>query len=125
MTLDTNPELPSNEDNILLYETESGDFRMEVRLVDETVWLSLNQMAELFQRDKSSISKHIKSIFEEVELEKDSVVAKYATTAADLKTYQVEHERYRDRLLNVPTDDEKDYIESTERDLQGHREKVS
>lgn len=91
MTLDPNSELPSNEDHILLYETESGDFRMEVRLVGETVWLSLNQMAELFQRDKSSISRHIRSIFEEGELQKDSVVAKYATTAADGKTYQVEY----------------------------------
>ena len=56
----------------------------------ETVWLSLNQMADLFQRDKSVISRHIKNVFEEGELVRDSVVAESATTAADGKTYQVE-----------------------------------
>jgi hypothetical protein len=61
-----------------------------VRLKDETVWLSLNQLADLFQRDKSVISKHLKNIFEEGELPPDSVVANFATTAADGKTYQVD-----------------------------------
>jgi len=56
----------------------------------ENVWLSLNQLAELFQRDKSVISRHIKSIFEEGELKQDRVVANFAT-AADGKTYQVEY----------------------------------
>lgn len=76
---------------ILLYRTEDGDSRIDVRMVDETVWLSLNQMAELFQRDKSTISRHINNVFEEGELERSSVVANFATTAADGKTYQVEH----------------------------------
>lgn len=76
---------------VLLYKTDDGGTRIEVRLVGETVWLSLNQMAELFQRDKSVISKHISNLFEEKELHESSVVAKYATTAADEKTYQVEH----------------------------------
>ena len=55
------------------------------------MWLSLKQMAELFQRDKSVISRHIENVFEEGELPRDAVVAKFATTAGDGKTYQVEH----------------------------------
>ena len=81
----------ASSSQILLYQTEDRRTRIEVRLEGETVWLSLNQIAELFQRDKSVISKHMRNIFEEGELVRDSVVAKYATTAADRKTYQVEH----------------------------------
>ena len=58
---------------------------------EDTVWLSLEQMAELFQRDKSTISRHIKNIFEEGELQRNSVVANFATTASDRKTYQVDY----------------------------------
>ena len=83
----TKPQPPA----LLLYQTEDGQTRLDVALRGETVWLSLNQLAELFQRDKSSISRHIKNIFEEGELPEASVVACFATTAADGKTYQVEH----------------------------------
>ena len=76
---------------ILLYQAEDGNTHIEVKMVDETVWLSLDQMAELYQRDKSTISRHIKNIYSEGELVRDSVVAKFATTAADGKTYQVEY----------------------------------
>jgi hypothetical protein len=76
---------------ILLYQTEDLRTRIEVRLQNETVWLSLNQMAELFQRDKSVISRHIRNVFDEGELTREAVVANYAITAADGKTYQVEH----------------------------------
>lgn len=65
---------------ILLYQTPDGESRIEVRLQGETVWLSLDQMAELFQRNKSTISRHIKNVFEEGELNKEVVVAKFATT---------------------------------------------
>ncbi len=65
---------------ILLYQTPDGEARIEVRLQGETVWLSLEQMAELFQRNKSTISRHIKNVFEQGELEKTMVVAKFATT---------------------------------------------
>lgn len=85
----SNEPLPQSE--IILYQTEDGRTRIECRFEDETVWLSLNQMAELFQRDKSVISRHIKNVFEEGELVRDSVVAESATTAADGKTYQVEY----------------------------------
>lgn len=76
---------------IILFQTEDGQARIEVRLVNETVWLSAGQMADLFQRDKSVISRHIQNVFEEGELKRDPVVAFFATTAADGKTYQVEH----------------------------------
>ena len=79
------------EGEIILYTTPEGTTRVEVFFQDETFWLSLNQIAELFQRDKSVISKHISNIFKEGELQYASVVAKFATTAADGKTYQVEH----------------------------------
>ncbi|PKM03427.1 MAG: hypothetical protein CVV16_08975 [Gammaproteobacteria bacterium HGW-Gammaproteobacteria-6] len=73
---------------IAIYESDSG--RISVTLERETVWLSLQQMAELFARDKSVISRHLRNVFAEGELERQAVVAKNATTAADGKTYQVE-----------------------------------
>ena len=63
----------------LLYTTEDGVAKLEVRMVDETIWLSLTQMAELFQRDKSVISRHIKNIYEEGELVPQATVANFAT----------------------------------------------
>ena len=76
---------------ILIYQTEDGLTKIEVELRGETVWLSLEQMAELFQRDKSTVSRHIKNVFSDGELDRNSVVAKYATTATDGKVYQVDH----------------------------------
>lgn len=81
----------NNNTELLMYQTEDGKTKIEVRMEDETVWLSLNQMAELFQRDKSVISRHIKNIFSEGELDEKSVVANFATTAADGKTYNVDY----------------------------------
>ena len=75
----------------LLCQTEDGQTRLEVAFRGETCWLSLNQLAELFQRDKSVISRHIKNLFDEGELVRGSVVAKFATTAADGKSYQVDY----------------------------------
>lgn len=75
--------------NLVIFE--SGDQPVQVRLEGETVWLSLQQLAELFERDKSVISRHLKNIFDTNELERVSVVARNATTAADGKTYQVEY----------------------------------
>ena len=73
----------------LLYQTPDGDSQIEVKLQDDTVWLSLDQMAELFQRNKSTISRHVKNVLEDGELEEKEVVAFFATTAADSKTYSV------------------------------------
>ena len=70
----------SKSSSDLFIKTPDGESRIEVRLQNETVWLSLDQMAELFQRNKSTISRHIKNVFEEGELNKEVVVAKNATT---------------------------------------------
>lgn len=75
--------------NIILYQTPDGQSKIEVTLSGDTVWLTADQMAELFQRNKSTISRHIKNVFEEGELQADSVVAFFATTATDNKKYQV------------------------------------
>ena len=69
-----------NKGQIILYQTPDGESKIEVTLANETVWLTADQMAELFQRNKSTISRHIKNVFEEGELSKEVVVAKYATT---------------------------------------------
>lgn len=68
-----------NKGEIIIYQTEDGITKLSVNLQDETVWLSLDQMAELFQRDKSTISRHIKNVFEEGELSQSSTVANFAT----------------------------------------------
>ncbi len=73
---------------IAIYQSPTGT--VDVRLDGDTVWLSLQQIADLFGRDKSVISRHLRNVFNEGELERPSVVAKNATTAADGKTYQVE-----------------------------------
>lgn len=82
-----NSEFPKG--NILLYQTQDGETKIEVTLSQDTVWLTADQMAELFQRNKSTISRHIKNVLESGELEENSVVAKNATTASDGKTYTV------------------------------------
>jgi len=82
---------PPTGSQFLVYQTEDGKLKIDVRFEGDTVWLSLNQLAELFQRDKSVISRHIKNIFDEGELVREAVVAESATTAADGKTYQVEY----------------------------------
>lgn len=78
-------------EEVLIYRTEDGQVRMDVRSDGETVWLSQEQMARLFDKDKSSISRHVRNVIAEGELDGVSVVALFATTAADGKTYQVEH----------------------------------
>lgn len=70
-----------NEDNkgqIILYQTEDGETRLEVQLQEETVWLSIDQMAELFQRNRSTISRNIKAVYEDGELTKETTCAKFA-----------------------------------------------
>lgn len=83
---------------IAIYQSEGG--AVDVRLDGDTVWLSLQQMADLFGRDKSVISRHLRNVFNDGELERPTVVAKNATTAADGKTYQVEYFNL-DAILSV------------------------
>lgn len=81
------PEKSNSE--ILLYQSDDGQLKIQVRLENETVWLTQADMVELFQSSKSNISEHIKHIFEEGELQEDSVVRKFRTTATDGKSYEV------------------------------------
>jgi prophage maintenance system killer protein len=76
---------------VAIYQTEDNQTQVEVRFEADTFWLTLVQIASLFKRDKSTISRHLRNIFEQGELNQDSVVAKNATTAVDGKTYQVEY----------------------------------
>ncbi|MBQ9900801.1 MAG: virulence RhuM family protein [Clostridia bacterium] len=81
-----------NTGEIIIYQTEDGLAKISVNMKNETVWLSLDQMAELFQRDKSTISRHIRNIFTEGELSRDSTVAKFATV-------QIEGDREVERSI--------------------------
>jgi len=80
---------PDNE--IIIYQTPDGETKIDVRMEDETVWLTQAQMVELFQSSKASISEHISHIFNEGELTEDSVVREFRTTAVDGKTYKTKH----------------------------------
>ncbi|MFC2636593.1 virulence RhuM family protein [Prevotella histicola] len=73
----------SNNDNMLIYQSADGKIKIDVRFRNETVWLSLDQMATLFGRDKSTISRHVKNVFEEGELSPESTVANFATVQAE------------------------------------------
>ena len=77
--------------NILMYTTEDGLTKIEATFENDTVWLSIDQMSELFQRDRSVIGKHVRNIFKEGELDKNSVWAKFAYTASDGKEYNVDY----------------------------------
>ena len=86
-------EIDMNTDNNALVMFHDGAFELDVRVssTENTVWLTLDQIASLFEKDKSTVSRHIKNIFSEEELVKEAVVANYATTATDGKTYQVDY----------------------------------
>src|SRR5690554_1173226 len=90
------------KNEIILYQSDELPEHIEVKVDEEkeTFWLSLNQMADLFERDKSVISRHLKNIFKDKELDRNSVVAFFATTASDGKTYNVEHFNL-DAILSV------------------------
>lgn len=82
--------MTENKGEIILYQPDE-EVKLEVRLEEETVWLSIDEMSQLFARDISVIGKHIRNIFKEGELSKESVWAKFAYTASDGKTYQVDY----------------------------------
>ncbi|MGM0642001.1 MAG: RhuM family protein [Thermotogota bacterium] len=77
--------------NIIIYSSDDGKTKLEVKLENETLWLSQKQLCELFGKSKSTISEHLKAIFEDEELDRNSVVRFYRTTASDGKNYDVEH----------------------------------
>lgn len=76
---------------IIIYQSEDGSSNLKVKLEDETVWLTQAQLVELFQSSKANVSEHIKNIINEGELDEDSVVRKFRTTASDGKKYQIKH----------------------------------
>ena len=80
-----------NKGEILIYQNTEGSIKIDVRLEEETVWLTQAQLCDLFQKTKATISEHIKNIFEEKELNEDAVVRKFRTTATDGKTYDVNY----------------------------------
>ena len=79
------------QSEIIIYQTEDGNTKIDVKFQNETVWLTQAQLCELYQTSKSNISEHIKHIFEEGELEETSVVQKFRTTGADGKNYNITH----------------------------------
>ena len=76
---------------VVIYTTDVGDTKIDVRFIDDTVWLSQVQLCKLYQTSKSNISKHIKHIFEENELNEESVVRNFRTTSSDGKNYNILH----------------------------------
>lgn len=99
-TIDNNIE---NLGEVVLYQTEDGETALDVRLAGETVWLSLNQMSELFDRDKSVISRHLRNIFKSAELDREATVAKNATV-------QMEGDRQIKRELESESNMQKMHI---------------
>lgn len=86
-----NKEKNTNSGEIIIYQTEDGLTKIDVKLEEETIWLTQEQLVSLYQTSKSNVSEHIKNIFDEGELDKDSVVRKFRTTASDGKNYNVLH----------------------------------
>ena len=84
-------EVSAKEQNQIILYRPNDTISLEVRLENDTVWLTQEMMSDLFQRNKSTISRHVKNIFQEKELLEESVVAKFATTASDGKIYQVDY----------------------------------
>ena len=88
---DKAPQNTALQNKIEIYQEKNGSAQIAIKFEKETLWLSLNQIAQLFDRDKSVISRHLKNIFAEEELDRNQVVAFSATSGSDQKTYQVEH----------------------------------
>jgi hypothetical protein len=80
-----------NPGKIIIYQNQEGNIRIDVRLEDETVWLTQTQMAELFGKNKRTISEHITNVFAEDELNENSVVRNFRTTASDGKSYDTNY----------------------------------
>lgn len=81
--------LMQSKDEMIIYQTEDGTIKLDVLFDNDTVWLSADQMGQLFGKSKSTISEHLKNVFEEGELQRDSVVRNFRTTASDGKNYDV------------------------------------
>ena len=116
--------MEENKGQILLYQTSDGESRIEVRLEGETVWLNLEQMAELFQRNKSTISRHIKNVFEEGELNADSTVAFFATVQTEGKR-KVERDIAFYNLDMIISVGYRDFLRISRKDILTHAGRIS
>jgi len=85
------PSSPPPPGELILYQTDDGKTRLQVRLTGQTVWLTQKLMAELFQKDVRTINEHIRNIFDEGELQPEAVIRNFRTTAADGKSYDTQH----------------------------------
>jgi hypothetical protein len=83
--------MDSKNSQLIMYQTEDGHTRIEVTMDEDTVWLSQSQMCQLFQKGKFTISEHISNVFNEGELNENSVVREFRITAADGKSYLTKH----------------------------------
>jgi hypothetical protein len=92
------------EKQIIIFKTDDGKISVNAHFDAETAWLSLDQMAELFECDKSTISRHIKNLFEEGELQRDAVVANFATTAAEVIYDRVDNRKPMVGMTNFKGD---------------------
>ena len=90
-----------NNGEIIIYQADDGLTHIEVKMEDETVWLTQAQLVQLYQTSKSNVSEHIKHIFEEGELEEKAVVRKFRTTAADGKSYNTTYYNL-DMIISPP-----------------------
>ena len=86
-----NKEIEKSHGEVVIYTTDEGNTKIDVRFIDDTVWLSQAQLCKLYQTSKSNISEHIKHIFEEDELSEESVVRNFRTTSSDGKNYNILH----------------------------------
>lgn len=96
----SDPSVPESRSQIVLYQTEDGRSRIQVRLENDTVWLTQKLMAELFQKDVRTINEHIQSILKEGELQPNSVIRKFRITAGDGKAYETNHYNL-DMILSI------------------------
>ena len=84
-------ENKENKSELIIYQTEDGQTRLQVKMEDETVWLTQEQMAELFDKGRTTITEHIQNVFKENELDKKSVCREFRRTGPDGKEYVVKH----------------------------------
>ena len=117
--------MENNKGSIILYQTADGTSNIEVTLANDTVWLTTDQMAELFQRNKSTISRHIKNVFEEGELDKEVVVAEFATTTQHgaKQKANTEYAKFKERSLEYLSPVEIHFLESFEKERKRLKKK--
>ena len=84
-------EINLQQGEIVIYQSDNGNIKIDVKIEDETVWLTQTQIVELYQTSKSNVSEHIKHIFEDDELDEKAVVRNFRTTASDGKNYNVKY----------------------------------